>query len=652
MRGHNSVRVRLLGLQNKYPLSSSIFILTCSTSTARLFLCSRNSFEGKRYLQARGFEFCEAERLKMGGDDSGLESDNFDWNSEDEREIENFQSSPSLSIPNGGAVTGSGEASSSAGSPNSKVLDHFVGMGFPREMVSKVIQEYGEENEDKLLEELLSYSVLQSSPQPQQPNEPDPCSSEYAGSSWDNSSNTDTFSDEEIAKTISENDSTLRTLVKMGFKQEEAVTATERLGPNSSLEELLDFIGVAQMAKEEDALLPPEEKLQYNDYAKSNKRRFYDYEVLGRKKPRGCGKKIILNEDDEEASRHLPNPMIGFGVPTDSVFLTHRRLPEDAIGPPYFYYENVALAPKGVWQTISRFLYDVEPEFVDSKYFCAAARKRGYIHNLPLENRFPLLPLPPRTIHEAFPLTRKWWPSWDTRTKLNCLQTCIGSAKLTERIRKAVESYDGDPPDHVQKYVLEQCRKWNLVWVGRNKVAPLEPDEVETLLGFPRNHTRGGGISRTDRYKSLGNSFQVDTVAYHLSVLKEMYPNGINLLSLFSGIGGAEVALHRLGVPLRNVVSVEKSEVNRNIVRSWWEQTNQKGNLIDLDDVQQLDGNRLEQLMSTYGSFDLIVGGSPCNNLAGSNRVSRDGLEGKESSLFFDYCRILDLVKNISTKYR
>lgn len=146
--------------------------------------------------------------------------------------------------------------------------------------------------------------------------------------------------------------------------------------------------------------------------------------------------------------------------------------------------------------------------------------------------------------------------------------------------------------------------------------------------------------------------FQVDTVAYHLSVLKEMYPNGINLLSLFSGIGGAEVALHRLGVPLKNVVSVEKSEVNRNIVRSWWEQTNQRGNLVDLDDVQQLDAVRLEQLMSAFGGFDLIVGGSPCNNLAGSNRVSRNGLEGEHSSLFFDYFRILDLVKNMSPNYR
>jgi site-specific DNA-cytosine methylase len=129
-----------------------------------------------------------------------------------------------------------------------------------------------------------------------------------------------------------------------------------------------------------------------------------------------------------------------------------------------------------------------------------------------------------------------------------------------------------------------------------------------------------------------------------------MFPNGINLLSLFSGIGGAEVALHRLGIPLKNVVSVEISEVNRNIVRCWWEQTNQRGNLIDLADVQQLNGDRLEELMGSFGGFDLIVGGSPCNNLAGSNRLHRDGLGGKESSLFYDYFRILDLVKCIMNK--
>ena len=164
----------------------------------------------------------------------------------------------------------------------------------------------------------------------------------------------------------------------------------------------------------------------------------------------------IPSEDDETVS--LPNPMVGFGLPNE-IPRDIRIISNDARGPPYFYYENVALAPKGVWATISRFLYDIAPEFVDSKFFCAAARKRGYIHNLPITNRFPLLPQPPQTIHEALPLTKRWWPKWDARTKLNCLQTCVGTAKLTNRVRKALEAFnDGvEPPLSVQKYVLGEC---------------------------------------------------------------------------------------------------------------------------------------------------------------------------------------------------
>ncbi|KAE8671419.1 DNA (Cytosine-5)-methyltransferase DRM1/2 isoform 2 [Hibiscus syriacus] len=103
----------------------------------------------------------------------------------------------------------------------------------------------------------------------------------------------------------------------------------------------------------------------------------------------------------------------------------------------------------------------------------------------------------------------------------------VGSAKLTERICKALDAYDDEPHSNVQKYVLDECRKWNLVWVGRNKVVPLEPDEVEMLLGVPKNHTRGGGSAR------------------------DMFPGGINVLPLFSGIGGAKVFLIRLSIPLK-----------------------------------------------------------------------------------------------------
>ncbi|XP_057993250.1 DNA (cytosine-5)-methyltransferase DRM2 isoform X2 [Hevea brasiliensis] len=638
---------------------------------------------------------------EMDGDSLCGEDDNFDWDSEDEREIENcrLSASSSLTLPTAEATANTAVASSSVGSSGSKLIDHFVGMGFPQkmvaeaiqengeentdliletllkcsarssagssgsklidhfigmgfdaEMVAKAIQENGEGNTDTILETLLTYSAIKKSPEEQPHVDSDHWSSEYDGDLLDDFSDIDSFENEEIAKSEPDEGNTLLFLARMGYTVEEASIAVERCGPDATIAELTDFICAAQMAKAADASFPEEKpKLKHfdDDYPKHKKRSYYEYD-LWKRKQRMKLEKRMLHGDDELL--RLPNPMIGFGVPTELAVVTHRTLPEAAIEPPYFYYENVALAPKGVWSTISRFLYDVEPEFVDSKYFCAAARKRGYVHNLPVQNRFPLLPLPPRTIHEALPLTKKWWPSWDTRTQLNCLQTCVGSAKLTDRIRKAIEDYEGDPPLSIQKYVLDECRKWNLVWVGRNKVAPLEPDEVEMLLGFPRNHTRGGGISRTDRYKSLGNSFQVDTVAYHLSVLKDLFPGGINLLSLFSGIGGAEVALHRLGIRLKNVVSVEISEVNRNIIRCWWEQTNQTGNLIDIVDVQQLNADRLEQLMNSFGGFDLVVGGSPCNNLTGSNRHHRSGLEGKESSLFFDFCRILDLVKCIMTR--
>ncbi|KAG8086848.1 hypothetical protein GUJ93_ZPchr0010g10395 [Zizania palustris] len=189
------------------------------------------------------------------------------------------------------------------------------------------------------------------------------------------------------------------------------------------------------------------------------------------------GNPVPLDGSHEEPMP-LPNPMVGLSLPSDKVRPVHRTLPDQAFGPPFFYYENVALAPKDLWTTISRFLYDVQPEFVDSKFFCAAARKRVYTHNLPIENRSHVLPCPPKTIYEAFPSTKMWWPSWGPRRQFNCLQTCVASAKLTERIRCSLSNWGDTPSPGVQKCVLDECRKWNLVWVGKNKVAPLEPDET------------------------------------------------------------------------------------------------------------------------------------------------------------------------------
>ncbi|PWZ57918.1 DNA (cytosine-5)-methyltransferase DRM2 [Zea mays] len=595
-------------------------------------------------------------------------SDNFEWDSDGNgEEPANFNAAgagssalrstntdapgPSTRVANGNGKAG----------PSASLVQKYMDMGFTEEIVRKAMKDNGDNGADSLVELLLTYQELGNdlkvdngfasgcAPQTVDDSDDDDILENWDDEDADGGRSTrvansiDDSEDEDFLNEMSQKDKKVDSLVKMGFPEDEAALAITRCGQDASISVLVDSIYASQTAG--DGYCGNLSDYEGNSNGGRNKGRFMDGNKKKRKRYGGQaqGNRGPLDGSCEEPMP-LPNPMVGFNLPDHWTRPVDRSLPTQAIGPPYFYYENVALAPKGVWTTISRFLYDIQPEFVDSKYFCAAARKRGYIHNLPLERRSPLLPLPPKTIFEAFPRTKRWWPSWDPRRQFNCLQTCTSSAKLLERIRVTLANSSDPPPPLVQKFVLEECRKWNLAWVGLNKVAPLEPDEMEFLLGFPKDHTRG--ISRTERYRSLGNSFQVDTVAYHLSVLKDRYPQGMNVLSLFTGIGGAEVALHRLGIRMNTVISVEKSEVNRTILKSWWDQT-QTGTLIEINDVQTLTADRIEAYIRRIGGFDLVIGGSPCNNLAGSNRHHRDGLEGEHSSLFYHYFRILDSVKSI-----
>ncbi|KAK7407250.1 hypothetical protein VNO78_08992 [Psophocarpus tetragonolobus] len=548
------------------------------------------------------------------GSEGASSSNDYDWNTDDELEVFGIPSSdPTCSSQLSQESCEQSVLESSTGCSSAKhaeLIHLFVGMGFSRETVIKAIDENGGDNEEDIMETLLTLTA-------------------------------------EKPLTL-EKDETLSKLVNMGYTFEEALTAIDKCGPKTQISELADFISASQIEKEHDYQLNNKHDASVYTHTKPSDQLYLHknkkVKLLNNKwKDRICWP----SEKMASAIDMGMGTMKGFGIPNEVRPVISRQLPREVAGQPYFYFENVAIAPKGVWNNISRFLYEIEPEFVDSKYFCAAMRKRGYIHNLPIYNRSPLLPIPPLTIHEAFPTTKTWWPSWDRRTKLNCLLTGVAPGTVTDKIRKNLENFEDEPPLHVQEKVLKEIRKWNLVWVGKNKLAPLEPDEYEKLLGFPRDHTRGGGVTRTERYRALGNAFQVDTVAYHLSVLKDIFPNGISVLSLFSGIGGAEVALNRLGIMLKNVVSVEIAEVNRNIIRSWWEQTNQRGNLIEVEDVQKVSSNQLRQWIIKFGGFDLIIGGSPCNNLSGSNRVSRHGLEGEQSSLFYEYFRIVEAVMEI-----
>ncbi|KAE8675637.1 DNA (Cytosine-5)-methyltransferase DRM1/2 isoform 4 [Hibiscus syriacus] len=113
---------------------------------------------------------------------------------------------------------------------------------------------------------------------------------------------------EEILNSDSDEENKLLYLTKIGYSEAEASIAMERCGPESSIAELTDFICDAQMAKKQRKL-----------------------------------EKKLLNEGGHAV--HLSNPMIGFGIPIESDHITQKTLPEDAIRPPYFYYENVTFAP-------------------------------------------------------------------------------------------------------------------------------------------------------------------------------------------------------------------------------------------------------------------------------------------------------------------
>ncbi|KAL7619069.1 probable inactive DNA (cytosine-5)-methyltransferase DRM3 [Lactuca sativa] len=317
---------------------------------------------------------------------------------------------------------------------------------------------------------------------------------------------------------------------------------------------------------------------------------------------------------------------------------------------PLFFYGNVMNLSHDSWVKISQFLYAIEPEFVNTQFFSALSRKEGYLHNLPTENRFHILPKPPMTIEDAIPETKKYWPSWDTRKQLTCINSeTIGITQLCDRLKNILVSSKGVLSVEQQKDLLHQCKTLNLMWVGRNRVAPIEPESVEKILGYPRYHTRADGLCLGERLQSLKHSFQIDALGYHLSVLKSMFPEGLTVLSIYSGVGGAEIALNRLGIRLKAVVSIEPSEIKRKILKQWWENSDQIGELVQIENIQKLSSTKLESLIKKFGVFDFIICQNPYTYAPKSVTMAAaesESFAGLDFSLFYEFVRVLQRVRS------
>ncbi len=105
----------------------------------------------------------------------------------------------------------------------------------------------------------------------------------------------------------------------------------------------------------------------------------------------------------------------------------------------------------------------------------------------------------------------------------------------------------------------------------------------------------------------------------------------LRVLSLFDGISCGQVALERAGIPVEVYYA---SEIDKYAI-----QVTQKNypNTIQLGDINNIDFTQF------IGKIDLIMGGSPCQDLSIAGK--RKGLSGERSGLFYKFVEAIEVIK-------
>lgn len=110
----------------------------------------------------------------------------------------------------------------------------------------------------------------------------------------------------------------------------------------------------------------------------------------------------------------------------------------------------------------------------------------------------------------------------------------------------------------------------------------------------------------------------------------------LNVLSLFDGISCGRVALERAGI---DVATYYSSEIKKYAIKVA-DKNYPQDTCNRLGDITKINGGNLPKI-------DLLIGGSPCQDLSGAHRI-REGVKGTKSGLFFEYMR---LKKEVNPEY-
>lgn len=106
----------------------------------------------------------------------------------------------------------------------------------------------------------------------------------------------------------------------------------------------------------------------------------------------------------------------------------------------------------------------------------------------------------------------------------------------------------------------------------------------------------------------------------------------MNILSLFDGMSCGQIALNRAKVTHDKYYASEIDQHAIKITKKNYPDT------IFIGDIREVDVSELDYI-------DMVIGGSPCQNLSRAvinNIKHNQGLDGEQSNLFYDYVRILN----------
>ncbi|XP_078049551.1 DNA methyltransferase 3 isoform X2 [Augochlora pura] len=120
-------------------------------------------------------------------------------------------------------------------------------------------------------------------------------------------------------------------------------------------------------------------------------------------------------------------------------------------------------------------------------------------------------------------------------------------------------------------------------------------------------------------------------------------PRRIRVLSLFDGLSTGLLVLRKLGMEV-DVYYASEIDPDALMVSA----THFGDSIIHLGDVRHITKEKIKEMIP----IDLLIGGSPCNDLSLAN-PARLGLYDPKGTgvLFFEYCRILKLVKKLNNRH-